>query len=74
MQMKIAIVIHDGKNLQYFTSLARLSNDPNEAMLFTNGTKAVSWAIENDLSLDDEWTLAQVSISGQIQVSLINSL
>ena len=72
MQTKIAIVVQDDKELRYFTSQEGLSTDPTEAMLFTNGTDAVGWATEHDLYLDHSWTLAEVSISGQIQVSLVN--
>ena len=74
MQTKIAIVVQGDNKLHYFTTQARgeLSTDPTEAMLFTNGTEAVEWATERDLYLDHAWTLARVTVSGQIQVSLVN--
>lgn len=71
MQTKIAVVVRDGSELKYFTAQEGLSLDPTEAMLFTNGTDAVGWATKHDLHLDYAWTLAEVSISGPIQVSLI---
>ena len=72
MQTKIAIVVQDDKELNYVTSQEELSTDPTEAMLFKNGTEAIRWATEHDFYLDHSWTLAEVSISGQIQVSLVN--
>lgn len=72
MQTKIAIIVQDDNELNYFTTRDKLSTDPTEAILFTNGTEAVRWATEHDLYLDHAWTLAEVSISGQIQVSLVN--
>lgn len=74
MQTRVAIVVRDGKKLKYITSQEELSIDPTEAMLFTNGTKAVGWATEHDFYLDHAWTLAEVSISGQIKVSPFNVL